>query len=181
MELAFPLIADYSFPAVTDITPQWLLSRGIQGILVDLDNTLAPYRQAEPDGEIVRWARGVEDGGVKVLVLSNNHEPRVERFCREMEVPYLFEAEKPHRRAYERGLERLALPKERVAAVGDQIFTDTLGAKRAGLRMILVRPVRLRGYFWYVLRRAAELPFVWLTREKYSRRSLDTIERERER
>ena len=44
-----------------------------------------------------------------------------------------------------------------------------------------VRPVRLRGYFWYVLRRAAELPFVWLTREKYSRRSLDTIERERER
>ena len=161
--MAFPLLADAAFDTVFDLTAGELLRRGIRGLLVDLDNTLAPYLQPDPDEAIQRWVRDMERGGVRVLIFSNNHEPRVARFSAPLGCKWLSEAGKPKPEAYEKGLCLLGLAREETAAVGDQIFTDTIGARRFGMRMLLVRPVRLKGYPLYALRRVAELPFVWLT------------------
>ncbi len=165
--MAFPLIADVSFPTVQEIQPELLKQQGIRGLLVDLDNTLAPYLQPDPDPEIIGWVRTLTRAGIRVLVFSNNHEPRVSRFCAPLGCRWLSEAGKPKPEAYEKGLRMLGLCRREAAAVGDQIFTDTIGARRAGMRMLLVRPVRLRGYPLYALRRIAELPFVALTPKKF--------------
>jgi len=161
--MAFPLVADARFTSVFELHPKELLERNIRGILVDLDNTLAPYLQPDPDEAVIRWVHEMEQGGVKVLIFSNNHEPRVARFCKELRCLWLSEAGKPKDEAYEKGLALLGLSLSETAAVGDQIFTDTIGARRYGMRMLLVKPVQLRGYPLYALRRVAELPFVWMT------------------
>lgn len=162
-DVAFPLIADASFSSVYQITAELLLRKKIHGLLVDLDNTLAPYLQEDPDAGIIDWVHGLQAAGIRVLVLSNNHEPRVSRFCAPLDCQWLSEAGKPGKEAYRRGVEQLSLSEKEIAVVGDQIFTDTIGARRAGLCMLLVRPVRLRGYPLYQLRRVAEWPFVALT------------------
>ncbi len=48
--------------------------------------------------------------------------------------------------------------------VGDQIFTDVLGANRAGVRSILVKPIRLAGNPGRYLRYWAEAPMRLLSR-----------------
>ena len=40
---------DYMFRTYDEITPAFLASLGVRAILADIDNTLAPYEQAEPD------------------------------------------------------------------------------------------------------------------------------------
>jgi HAD superfamily phosphatase (TIGR01668 family) len=153
------LIPDRVFEAIQDIRPDWLRARGVKGLAVDLDNTLAFYGQAEPEPPVVRWVRSLVDAGIPVVVVTNNSEARVRQFCAPLGVPYVFRAGKPRLRGLKRAVQMLGFPPGQIAQVGDQVYTDVWGAKRSGMTALLVSPLQ-KGHFLFNLRRWLEGPFI---------------------
>ncbi len=132
---------------VSDLVPEALAARGLRGLIVDLDNTLARWNDERCAPEVVTWLGALRQAGIAVCVVSNNGPERVGAFCRGFEdLPWIANARKPTRQAYGRALQRLAVPPGQVAVVGDQVFTDVFGGKRAGLMTILVRPLGRREF-----------------------------------
>lgn len=158
--MAFSLIADGAVSSVEDISPHRLARNGVRLVLADLDNTLAAYGDALPPPSAGRWAQALAREGIALFILSNTRKPdRAGRFARALGIPYLERAGKPHPRSFLRAMEELGVTPRQTLMVGDQVFTDVLGAKRAGVAVVLVRPVRLWGNPGRYLRYAAELPF----------------------
>ena len=71
---------DYTFNTYDEVTPEFLRSIGVRAVLSDIDNTLAPYEQAEPDEKIVAWVESLKANGISLALISNNHADRVELF-----------------------------------------------------------------------------------------------------
>ena len=148
------------YPSVTQISPKELARRGIKLVLADLDNTLAPYKVTEPAPEIRAWKQALEEEGIQLFLLSNNRRPsRARDFAKTLGIPFQGSAGKPKRRGYLQAMARMGCTPEQTVMVGDQIFTDTLGANRAGVTPLLVRPIRLAGNPGRYLRYAVETPF----------------------
>ena len=159
------LIPDYIFPNYRAVTPAFLREVGIRGLLVDIDNTLAPYEVAEPDDEIRAWVKALTEDGVKIAFVSNNHPPRVELFNRTLGMPAYPDAAKPLKKKPMQALAELGTAKEETATLGDQIFTDTLGGNCAGLTSILVRPINNHN-FWLKARHVLEKPFIYMAKNR---------------
>ena len=155
------------YPAVTSIDPHALAQRGIRLVLADLDNTLVPYRVTEPSVEVVAWKKALEENGIQLFLLSNSRKPgRAQRFAEKLGIPYQGHSGKPKREGYLRAMERMGCTPEQTVMVGDQIFTDTLGANNAGVIPLLVEPIRLAGNPGRYLRYAVETPFRVLGRRR---------------
>ena len=126
---------------VYQLSPEDFLSRGIKGIITDLDNTLVAWDRPDATPEIATWIKQMQDAGLQVTILSNNKELRVKSFCDPIETPYIFSARKPLSKAFKRALSQMELQKEEVVMIGDKMMTDILGGNRYGLHTILVVPV----------------------------------------
>jgi HAD superfamily phosphatase (TIGR01668 family) len=118
-----------------------LASRGITGIIVDLDNTLVGYGQDELTDECSAWIAQAKARGFAIVLLSNNFTGRVGRISEALGVPAISSALKPLPWAFARALRVLGTPREKTTVVGDQLFTDVLGAKLLGLHSILTHPL----------------------------------------
>lgn len=140
------------------IEPSALLGRGVKLVLLDVDNTLAPYTVNEPTRKMRDWARSMKDAGLELFILSNNKGDRPEIFARALGVDFIKKARKPFTAAAKTVLARLGVPPEQAAVVGDQIYTDTLCAKSLGATAVLVRPIRFTNVFLR-LRYWLEAPF----------------------
>ncbi|OUQ75687.1 YqeG family HAD IIIA-type phosphatase [Flavonifractor sp. An100] len=148
------------YPSVTEIQPKQLARRGIKLVLADLDNTLVPYKVPEPTPEIVAWKQELEAEGIQLFLLSNSRKPgRAQHFAQTLGIPFQGHSGKPKRSGYLRAMERMGCTPEQTVMVGDQIFTDTLGANRSGVVPLLVRPIRLAGNPGRYIRYAVETPF----------------------
>ncbi len=155
------------YPSVTDISPRALAEKGIRLVLADLDNTLVPYRATEPPAELMAWKEALEENGIRLFLLSNSRKPgRAQKFAEKLGIPFQGHSGKPKRRGYLKAMERMGARPEETVMVGDQIFTDTLGANNAGVTPLLVRPIRLAGNPGRYLRYAAETPFRLLGRRR---------------
>jgi len=135
------LTPDVTVPSVTAVTPQLLRELGVKGVLVDLDDTLLPSDGQEFGPGISGWLDELRQAGIAVLLLSNGERDRVRYCCDTLGIEGYHLAGKPFFWAFRRGLRRLGLPKGEVAMVGDQLFTDVLGANWAGITSILVTPL----------------------------------------
>ncbi len=165
--MPFSLIPRGYYSSVTDLKPEELAARGIRLVLADLDNTLSPYRVEEPSEEIRAWKEALEGRGITLFLLSNSRKPgRAERYARNLGIPYQGHSGKPKPAGYLRAMERMGCSPEQTVMVGDQIFTDTLGANLAGVVPLLIRPIRLAGNPGRYLRFAAETPFRLLGRRR---------------
>ena len=153
------------YPSITAIRPQALAEKGIRLVLADLDNTLVPYRVTQPPLEVLAWKEQLASAGIRLFLLSNSRRPdRARLFAEKLDIPYLGHAGKPKRRGYLQAMERMGCTPEQTVMVGDQIFTDTLGANNAGITPLLVRPIRLAGNPGRYLRYWGETPFRLLGR-----------------
>jgi len=153
------------YPSVTDISPKALADKGIRLVLADLDNTLAPYKVTQPSPEVLAWKTALEEAGITLFLLSNSRKPgRAQRFAEQLGIPYQGHSGKPKKAGYLRAMERMGAGPEETVMVGDQIFTDTLGANRAGVTPLLVQPIRLAGNPGRYIRYAVETPFRLLGR-----------------
>lgn len=136
---------DLRVDRVERLTARRLESLGLVGLLLDLDETLLPAAATEPTSEVVAWARDLQRAGVRLAIVSNGRPDRVARVARALDVPARALTGKPWPGAFRRGLAQIGLPAERCAMVGDQLFTDVVGARAAGLRTVLVPPLSRGG------------------------------------
>ena len=127
--------------SVLEITPGWLRQRGLRGVMVDLDNTLVPYRaRGEPRPEIAQWLEQLHHEGIQVFLVSNARRRRLRYWASRLALPGIGMAGKPWF-GFRRALRRLGLQAHEVAAVGDQLFTDILGGNLVGAYTVLVPPL----------------------------------------
>ena len=135
------LVPDRLFETYEEITPEYLQQRGIRLLLSDLDYTLAPKYVPHPDDRVREWLRRMEEGGVQVMILSNNRSShRVETFCRELGIPYVGHAQKPRTTGFHRAMEQAGVTAAETAMMGDKLLTDMLGANLAGVLALMVEP-----------------------------------------
>jgi uncharacterized protein len=130
---------------VTELTPQRLKSQGIRALMVDLDDTLVASNSERMTLTFRRWVLGLKEAGIAVMFLSNGKPKRVSRWAQLLGVEGLSLVGKPFRFAFERGLKRLGTLPSETAMVGDQLFTDVLGANALGIKTILVTPLSTKG------------------------------------
>ena len=121
-----------------------LYKKGIRGFLFDIDNTLVHHGE-DSNERVDEFFRYLQKIGYKTMLISDNSKERVERFARNIDCPYIYEAGKPHFESFHKALEILKLNQSEVFYIGDQIFLDILGANRAGIRGILVDFIRVPG------------------------------------
>ncbi len=139
--MSFSLRPDYVFDDYTAVTPELLRTLGVRLLLADLDYTLAPKRQKEPDDQLLAWVETLRKSDVTLAILSNNRSPvRVERFCGGLGISYVGHAGKPGTRGFAEAMRRFGAAPQETAMLGDKLLTDTLGAKRSGVVMLMVEP-----------------------------------------
>ena len=118
-----------------------LKEEGIKGIIFDIDNTLVPYDEIEPNEQIISFFEMLVSKGFKITLVSNNTEDRVVKFNEKLRVFALHESRKPLTRNFLKALTLMNCQRHEAIIVGDQIFTDVYGGNKAGIRTILVEPV----------------------------------------
>ncbi len=133
---------DLTYLCYRDVSPEALRARGIEVLLLDIDNTLAPYEQPDPDAHIIAWLDALETAGIRTAFLSNNHKERVTRFNAPLGRPAIFDAGKPIVRKGRKLMRTLGGDKKNTAMMGDQVFTDVWTARALGVTAILVPPIR---------------------------------------
>ncbi len=127
--------------SVTDISVSWLQDHGVRALLIDADDTLV-VRDGAPVGADVRaWLADLKAAGIAVALLSNGTRARVAALGVDLGVPAFALSGKPFGFAFRRGLRAVGSDAHHAAMVGDQLFTDVLGANCAGLISILVTPL----------------------------------------
>ena len=141
-----------------EVTPALLQSLGVRAVLLDVDNTLAPYTVNEPTQKMKDWAREMKAAGLELFILSNNRGERPGIFAGALGIDFVKKARKPFTAAARRVLAKLGAEPEQTALVGDQIYTDTLCAKSLGAAAVLVRPIKFTNIFLR-LRYWLEAPF----------------------
>ncbi len=154
------LIPDYMFERYTDVTPSFLHSIGVRALLIDIDNTLAPYEQPDPDDEHRAWFASLEQAGIRAALISNNHRARVERFNMTLGLPAYWKSGKPFGKTMRRVMKRWGVLPAETAVLGDQLLTDALAGKRLGLRAIIVPPIRDKRSWFVRTKRWMERPFI---------------------
>ena len=103
--------------------------------------------------------REMQKSGVRLCVVSNSKKPRVQVFCKAYSLDCITRAKKPFQRGIRAAKEKYGIAPDHMALVGDQIYTDVLGANCGGITSILVRAIHNHN-FWLRLRHVAELPFI---------------------
>ncbi len=150
----------YVFDKVGDITPQFLKKKSIKALILDLDNTLTTHNNPEVPQKSIEWIGLMKTAGIKLIIVSNNHPPRVKPFADKLDVDYECEGRKPLTFGYTRAIKRLGIDKRYVASVGDQIFTDVLGCNLKGIRSLFVFPIEPETSRPFRFKRWCERPFL---------------------
>jgi len=132
-----------------------LYKEGYRGLIFDIDNTLVPHGEPADERAMQLFAR-LKKLGFACCLLSNNQLERVSSFNEKVDVRFIEDAHKPAIRNYVKAMEVMGTNKENTVFVGDQLFTDVWGAKRAGIRNILVKPIHPKEEIQIVLKRYLE-------------------------
>lgn len=144
------------YVASTYVIPfEKLYDEGYRGLIFDIDNTLVMHGAPADERAKKLFAR-LKNIGFECCLLSNNQAPRVEMFNKDVQVHYIFDAHKPSTINYEKAMEMMGTNKENTIFIGDQLFTDVWGAKRTGIRNILVKPIHPKEEIQIVLKRKLE-------------------------
>ena len=166
------LSPDFYFDKFSDVTPEFLLENNIKTLLLDVDNTLAPYELSEPDDAILSWISSLSENDINFAFISNNSsDKRIKIFSQRLCAPAYAKAGKPFaKRTINLALKTLGASKETTAFMGDQIFTDVCAGKFNGMRAILVPPIKDKKNLFFKFKRALEKPILKRYFEKNTKR-----------
>jgi len=127
-----------------------LYKNGKRVIFIDLDNTLIPYDQIYINDKIEVLFEEIRSYGLEIVIISNNKKSRIEAFLNGYNIPFVYKATKPLNRGFKKALNIYSdITRNEVIVIGDQIITDVLGAKRMGIDVILVKPIKKNTEKWY--------------------------------
>ena len=121
-----------------------------------MDNTLIDFNCNILEGA-KDWCDNLRENGIKLIIVSNsNKKEKLEKVSRELDIEYILFAMKPLKRGFKKAMKKLELPPENIAAIGDQVFTDVIGANHAHMYSILVKPLDEKDIFLTVIKRPLE-------------------------
>lgn len=141
--------------------------KGYRAVLFDIDNTLVGHN-APFDERAVSFFEKLKEIGFRTCLLSNNQDSRVKPFADGVKSMYICDAKKPKADGYERAMRLLGSGTADTLFVGDQIFTDVLGANNAHVHSILVEPIANDPVFRIRLKRRGEkIILFFYRRSKY--------------
>ncbi len=144
------------YVASTYVIPfETLYEEGYRGLVFDIDNTLVPHG-APADERVVKLFQRLREIGFSTCLISNNQEPRVKPFAEKVESRFVCNAHKPSTKNYRKAMEIMGTDLAHTIFIGDQLFTDVYGAKRTGMRNILVKPIYPKEEIQIVLKRYLE-------------------------
>ena len=139
------LFPNVYFEKIEYISAEFLLGKGIEGVILDVDNTLSPYGEIKIDPAVLGVVNQYKDAGLALMILSNNFDGRVKQAARILGVPHISFGIKPLPFGFLRAGKRLGVPRKKIAVIGDQIFTDVVGANLCGMFSIIVKPLDTNG------------------------------------
>ena len=146
-----------------------IYDRGYRGLIFDIDNTLVPHWAPADERAIALFAR-LKNLGFSCCLLSNNQMERVSSFNEPIQVFFIENAHKPSAKNYRRAMEMMGTDERTTLFIGDQLFTDVYGAKRAGIRTVLVRPIHPKEEIQIVFKRYLERIVLFFYKRKRKER-----------
>ncbi len=126
---------------IFDLTAQMLQENDIEGLILDVDETLVPFKKKEASEELRQWIGEIRQTTPIWLVSNNISHARIGNIAKSIDLPFISAAKKPSRRRLREAADAMNLPVEKVAMVGDRLFTDVLAGNRLGLFTVLVEPM----------------------------------------
>lgn len=146
---------DETVSSTYEIDFESLYEEGFRGILFDIDNTLVEHGMGANSQAVELFDR-LKKIGFECCLISNNKKKRVSSFNEQIGAHMVFDAHKPSRKNYFYAMELMGTDKDNTLFVGDQLFTDIWGAKRSGIRNILVKPISKKEEIQIVIKRVFE-------------------------
>ena len=144
------------FNKISEISLEYLKENNIKGLILDVDNTLIDYYKNISE-DTINWANEMKQNDIKMCILSNSHKKeKVKEVARKIDVDYTYFGTKPLKRGFKKAKKMLALKNEEIAAIGDQIFTDVIGANRMKMFSILVEPIKEKDILITLIKRPIE-------------------------
>lgn len=146
----------YYFKNVTKIDINFLKKNNIRGLILDVDNTLIDYDHNLIEG-LENWYEKIKSNNINACIVSNsNKKEKVAKVANILEIPYISFGTKPLKRGLKKAAKILNLKANEIAVIGDQIFTDVIGANRCKMMSILVEPISEKDIFVTVIKRPIE-------------------------
>lgn len=154
---------------VTDISVEYLEKNDIKALILDVDNTLLDFDLNILEG-LEEWHKNIRKNNIKTIILSNSNKiEKIKKVANVLDIPYINFATKPLKRGFKKAQKQLDLPNENIAVIGDQIFTDVIGANRMKMYSILVEPIDKKDLFLTKIKR----PLEELVIKKYLKKQVD--------
>lgn len=155
--MAHKLVADFYINSIYDLTPQKAKEIGVKTLLVDLDNTLAPYFISQPEMRTYQFVESFLNEGFEIIIISNNTFKRTSNYASKLHLPFISSCHKPFKRRIGKYISAHSLNKKGILYVGDQIINDMFLAKRLRLRSLLTYPLTKRDHISAKLVRPLDL------------------------
>ena len=149
--------------SVLNLTPELLIRYQIEGLVLDVDDTIVPIGSSTAQPELALWIEEIRQIVPLWLVTNNPSQVRIGAIADSLSLPYFLSAAKPSRRKLRQAVTEMQIEPARVAMVGDRIFTDVLGGNRMGMFTILIEPIVTGdSSFSFQLLRRVEFAIAWV-------------------
>ena len=156
----FTLQPDFRFNTFDEVTVDFLKENNINGVILDIDNTLEPYEHPLPGEHVKAWLSALKEAGIGAAFVSNNNEERVKTFNAELGLVAFSKAKKPFKKNVLKAMELIGSTRETTILMGDQVFTDVWAAKNAKIRSALVPPINDKRDVFTRFKRLLERPIL---------------------
>ena len=166
--MSFTFVPEYRFNTFDEASADFLLSIGIKGIVLDVDNTLEPYENPLPTERVIVWLNELRDAGISAVIVSNNNAERIDLFNKDLRLRTYSKAKKPFKKNVLNAMRDMGTNKSNTILMGDQVFTDVWCAHNAGIKAILVPPINDKRDFFTKFKRFLEKPIL----KKYERKHI---------
>lgn len=161
------LFPDIYIRSVYELPLEQLKSRGIKGLIFDIDNTVAPFDVLDADEYLIEFFKKLREEGFRVCILSNNNKKRVRRFNQKLRALAVHKAGKPGTRKLKKAMVKMQTHADSTAMIGDQVFTDMWCGHRAGLLCIMTAPISERDQLVTKVKRGLERQIMKIYFKKY--------------
>lgn len=158
--MKFTFVPDYRFRTFDEASAQFLSSIGVKGLILDVDNTLEPYENAIPGEHVIKWLGELSNAGIKCAIVSNNGKERIDKFNENIGLVAYSKAKKPFKKNVLAALADIGIEPKDAALMGDQVFTDVWAARNAGIKAILVPPIKDKRDVFTRFKRLLEKPII---------------------
>ena len=158
--MKFTFVPDYRFQAFNEASASFLSSIGVKGLILDVDNTLEPYENAIPGEHVLKWLDELSEAGIKCAIVSNNEKARIDKFNEKIGLVAYSKAKKPFKKNILAALSDIGVNPQDAALMGDQVFTDVWAARNAGIKAILVPPIKDKRDLFTRFKRLLEKPII---------------------